>query len=272
MVKMGTVWDRTVEFLGDEIGTLVPIALLAILVPTSINSNLWALMPNAAPGLRLAAGVAVLALSILVLWGQLAVTALALYPARHGATAAATRRLPAALAVMLIVVVACLVAAVPFGVILAASGVDPATLGTQELPAIPPGAGLGLGLYALLLFGVGLWLAARLMLVTPIVVAERRALGAFGRSFALTRGLALKIIGVLFLFVLVSWVAQGAATLVFGSIFRLVTNGEGGAVSLASVLTTIVVAVVETGFTVLGTAFTAKLYAALAPSPASPAA
>jgi hypothetical protein len=39
MVKMSTVWDRTAEFLSDNIGAIVPVALLAFFVPASIGGS-----------------------------------------------------------------------------------------------------------------------------------------------------------------------------------------------------------------------------------------
>ena len=271
MVKMGDIWDRTVEFLSDQLGALLPIALAAFLVPSAIMSNLWDLIPGGTLGFRGAAACAVLVLSIVMFWGQLAVTALAIDSAPgHLATRTATRRLPAALLVAVIVAVVSLLLILPFPVILVASGMRLAGGAVQaaDLAAVPAGARLAASLYLLAALIFGLWLYARLILVTPIVVGEGHALGAFGRSFARTRGMALKIIGVLFLYVITSWVAESAGTFVFGAIFRLVAGSGDGGVSLASVLTTILVSAIQTGFTVLGTAFVAKLYLALSVSPA----
>ena len=42
MVNMGNVWDRTTEFLSDNAAALLPIALLGLLAPHSINALLGA--------------------------------------------------------------------------------------------------------------------------------------------------------------------------------------------------------------------------------------
>jgi hypothetical protein len=263
MVKMGNVWDRTTGFLSDELAGLMPVVLLAFFVPNSIIHNLQDLLPGAAPRLYWAIWCAVMLLALCNFWGQLTVIALALDPERgRQAGTVAMRRLPSGIAVGLVVVLATLVLLLPIAVLLGVYGIDMAAIRGGRQPTLPPAIGLGLGLYVLALVPIGLWLLARLSVVVPVIVAERRGLGAIARGFRLTRGVALKIIGVLILYYAVSWVAQWAAQAAFGTIFRLVVNGDG-TVSLASVLTTIVVAAVESAFSVLGAAFTAKLYLAL---------
>jgi hypothetical protein len=53
MVKMGTVWDRTAEFLTDNLTAIVPIALLAFFVPFSIQGNFAHIRDGANPGFAL---------------------------------------------------------------------------------------------------------------------------------------------------------------------------------------------------------------------------
>ena len=77
MVKMGTVWDRTAEFLSDNIGTGVPIALLAFFAPTSITGNFAQAMTGAEPGLVATLSVIQLAFAILSFWGSVTIVALA---------------------------------------------------------------------------------------------------------------------------------------------------------------------------------------------------
>jgi hypothetical protein len=108
-----------------------------------------------------------------------------------------------------------------------------------------------------------IWLIARLSTVSSVVVAERRGLGAFGRSWALTRGYALRIVGAGLLLVIVGNVAVLAAQTVFGSIFRIVLGNEG-VMNAATVLTALFVAIVSAAFTTVLTTFFAKLYVALA--------
>ena len=263
MISMGTVWDRTAEFLSDNLGMILPIALATIFVPAAISGNLTELQQGASPGLAFGLGLASLVLAVITFWGQLAITALALDPALgKGAARVATRRLPAALLVTILLLLAMLVLMIPLAIILAVSGADMSGTATGAVPAGPPVAGLWVGLYVLLLLPVLLWLAARLAVVLPAIVADRLMLGAISRSWRLTRGAALKIVGVLLLYGIVATVAYLAATTAFGAIITLIAGREAG-LSLASVLTVIVGGAVSTAFTVLGTAFVAKLYLAL---------
>lgn len=264
MISMGTVWDRTAEFLSDNLGTILPIAIAAIFVPSAVSGSLSGLGQGAAPGLAAGLGLVSLLLAIVTFWGQLAITALALDPPLgRGAVTAATRRLPAGLLVMILLLIAALLLAIPVGVILALNGVDFSAATPDAMPQVPPGAALWVVLYALVLLPVMLWLAARLAVVLPALVGERLAVAAIPRSWRLTRGAALKIVGVLILYAVVATVASLAATTAFGAVFTLIAGrGEDG-LSIATVLTGIVGGAISTAFTVLGTAFAAKLFLAL---------
>lgn len=264
MVSMGTVWDRTAEFLSDNLGTVLPVALGAMFVPAAVSGSLSGLQHSASPGLAAVLGLASLLLAIVTFWGQVAITALALDPAiGRGAVGVATRRLPAALLVTIVLFLALFLLFIPVGGILALSGADLSTAATGAMPQVPPAAALWVVLYVLLLLPVALWLCARLVLLLPVIAGEKAMFGAIPRSWSLTRGSALKIVGVLILYGIVASVAYLAATTAFGAIITLVAGrGEEG-LSLTMVLTVIVGGAVSTAFTVLGTAFTAKLYLAL---------
>jgi hypothetical protein len=264
MVSMGTVWDRTAEFLSENLGTVLPVALGAIFVPAAVSGSLSGLQHGAAPGLAAGLGLASLLLAIVTFWGQLAVTALALDPAiGRGALNVATRRLPAALLVTVVLFVALFLLVIPAGIILALSGADLSASATGAVPQVPPAAMLWMVLYFLVLLPAGLWLGARLIVVAPAIVGEKAMFGAIPRSWSLTRGAAFRIVGVVILYAIVATVAYLAATTAFGAIITLIAGrGEDG-LSLAMVLTVIVGGAVSTAFTVLGTAFTAKLYLAL---------
>ena len=264
MVIMGNVWDRTVEFLSDNLGAVVPLALAGIFIPYSI---MMALTPLASVGsAKGVVSLAVLLLALWILWGNLAIVALTLDPdgARAGATRTATRRFPAALLVWLAIAIVMLVLILPVPVILAAGGADLSGLATTGHLSIKPGvAGGGWALlYVIVYLVFALWVAARLLLAHAAIVGEQHGLGAIGRSFSLTRGLAWRAFGVILLYAIVSQVAELAARLVFGTVLGLITDGDGP-VTLASVLTSIIVAVVATIFAVLASAFTAKLFVAV---------
>lgn len=265
MVKMATVWDRTAEFLSDNIGTVVPIALLAIFAPTSIGGNFSHAMTSAGPGLALTLTLVQLAFAVLSVWGSLAIIALATDSASaQEAGKLAARRLPVALAVSVALFAVAIVALLPLPAMLAANGYDLGAIARGTDVAFSGPMGVAVLVYLLVFAGLSLWIGARLMVWMPVLVREKRSFDALAESWSLTRGMTLRIIGVCMLYALVAWVSVLAAQMVFGVIFELVAGGGGDGVTLAGVLTSVVVAAVQTCFAVLVPAFTAKLYVALA--------
>jgi hypothetical protein len=175
----------------------------------------------------------------------------------------ATARLLPALGVYLVLAIVLGLLVLPIGFILAAGGTDITQFRMGANPAnLPAGVAGTVALYGIVLLIVLLFIGARLVLTTPVIVAERRGLSAIPRAFALSRGLTWKLVGVILLYVAVANVASLAAQSVFGSILGLLSRGEGP-VTVASVITAIAVAAVQAAFTVLATAFVAKLYVAV---------
>lgn len=276
---MDTVWDRATEFCHDRLATIMPIAVLLIFLPLSVQGNLAPLVPGTTPGGALLIRLLGLAMALVSLVGQLAIVALAIAPQQNAgaATAQARRRLLPAIAAVLVLMLGLALLAAPALLMAAAAGIDPTTMaafsdnptGSAATPPVSPGQGLPQGLawslagYVLVSGLVALWLAARFALLYPVVVAERRGIGALMRSFALTRGLAIAIIGVLLLYATVSTIAALAAKTLFGSVLGIVAGGSGP-MSIGGVITAVIVGAVTTAFTVLGAAFTAKLYLAAA--------
>lgn len=264
MVKMSTVWDRTAEFLSDNIGAIVPIALLAFFVPASIGGNFEAVYPTASVGLTLALRLVQLGFAVLSIWGSLAITALALGGANgETAGAIARRRLLPSLAVSVVLGAAVMALTLPVPAFLALNGYDLMAIARGETVEVSSTAAGIVTIYVLALLIACLWIGARLIVVTPVIVREGRMFGAIPQSWRLTRGSSWRIIGVLILFVVVAMVSALAASTVFGSIFSLIAGRDDDGISLAGVLTSIVTAAVQTAFMVLLPAFTAKLYLAL---------
>jgi len=261
-ISMGNVWDRTTDFLGDRLSAIVPIALLAIVVPTAVSTLIE---PAARTGGGTTGGnVAGLILAIVELWGQLAIVALALHPGagRGPALRIAAARLLPLIAIVIILMLALFLVLLPMPIALAMSGVDLRAAMGPTRPVVPVTAGWFVTLYLLVLFPVLLFIAAHLLLLTPVIVAERLGLRAIARSFALGRGLVWKILGVVILYAIVAGVATMAANTVFGSIFRILLGGDG-AMTLAALLTALIAAIVQAVFVVMAAAFTAKLYLAV---------
>lgn len=269
-VSIGTVWDRTTGFVSDNLTAIVPISLLTIFVPSSVGSALESVTTPA--HLAWVVSLASLVLMIVSLLGQLALTALVIDPAsRMGAIRRGFARLAPAFGVFLIVVIGIVLLALPIAGIAIAYGATFSPVSTNmSMAGMPEGAAGPILLYVIALVAVLLWLTARLMVATPVIVAERRGLSALKRSFAITRGMTWKLMGVVLLYAVVVTVATLAARSVFGAIFALVAGGANGELGVAQVLTAIVVSLVTTVFTVLQAVFVAQLYRAAAGDLAAP--
>ena len=264
MVNMGNVWDRTTEFLGENLGAILPLAAVAIFVPQAISGA----MKLAGTGMSPAAVQAIaLAMLLPTLWGQLAVTALALEPAsgRPAAQSVATRRFGQALLATLTLFVAMVLSFAPVLVALVAGGVDLKAL-TSAAPGVQPdisgGVAAFVGLYGLAWLVFAAFVSVRFsLLLFPVVAAEGGVIGALRRAFALSKGIAWKLFGVALLFGLVMAIAWMAVTSVFGFLLGMVSGG-GGAFGIGSVVVALLGALVTTAYYVLQAAFMAKVYRA----------
>jgi hypothetical protein len=263
MVSMGTVWDRATEFLSDNLAAIFPLALCAILIPSAITQSIEPLGALGATEM-VSVKLVSICLSLVSLWGKVAIMALALDAAagRGSAIATANRRSLPIIGVVLVIGAAGIALMLPVAFALAATGFDFQAAMTSGKPAVPPSVAGVLLLYLLLFCCALIWFSARLALVVPTMIMERRGIGVFVRSFKLTRPIQWKILGVLILYFIVSAVSVIAAKLIFGSVLGLIAGGDG-LVTVATVLTSIFVSIVATGFSVLATAFTAKLYLAV---------
>ena len=264
MVKMDYVWDRTVEFLGDNLSSVLPFAVLGLFVPTSIMNALSPLWQDAGEGQKAVLTFAIVALVAVMFWGTLAITALAIDPATRGrAGAVALARLPAMVGAYALLIVGIVALAIPLGVLAGLSGLDMAAMSVGR-PAqfASPVAGAAAALYFLAFIAVMVVVLARIMPIGAVVMAERRGAGAIARAWRLTRGMTWRLIGVTILYAVVSQVAGLAARTVFGSLLRLVGGGDGP-VTVGSVVTGVIVAAISAGFSTLAAVFAAKLYVAV---------
>lgn len=264
---MSTIWDRTTEFVSERLATLTPIVAFGIFLPLFLSGIFSPMVQSKNFFQDLPLGLIVVALSLVTIWGGLAVTALVLDPAegRTSGVRWANRRFLPVMAIILLVLVISLVLMVPVGIAIGMSGVDPATFASGKPPAgghINGGALTFVAFYAIALFLFGIWASARfLILIAPIMLMERPGVGVFGRSFVLTRGVGWKIIGVSILYFAVSLVATTATKSVLGSILKLLLGGEGP-LSASAIAVQFAVTAVSTVLSVFATVFTAKLYLA----------
>ncbi|MBA4047171.1 MAG: hypothetical protein C0476_01370 [Sphingomonas sp.] len=269
-VNVSAVWDRSTEFLGDNIAAVMTIALPFIYLPQLVQNALQPLATSSTGGWIVQ--LVTLAMVIVGLWGQLQVMALALDPARSVAQARemATARLIPVIIVSLCLLLGVLALMIPVLVALVAAGLDydamERAITTGATVPVPTGLTASLALFILLyciaLLVVMLWVGVRLLVANAVIVEERRMLGAMPRSFAMTRGHTLVLIGLALLYGVVSFVAVAAAQSVFGFVIGLILGGEGP-ITVATVLTAAIVAAVATAFGLLITSFVAYFYRAV---------
>lgn len=261
MVNMSNVWDRTAEFLSDHARALTPIVLIALVLPNAINTLVGGASATINP--MIVQGCA-LVYALIALWGQLAVAGLALDPAggRRRAMAAATGNLGRAIGAMLIVFAVIVVFALPIFGVLAASGVDLSQLrGGLAQATLSRGTALFISLYSLLLAMVVVFVAIRLALLYPVILAEGGVLAAVKRAWALSRGMVWKMIGVWLLFVVVYLVAGAAVTSGIGTVIGLFGDMTAP-FSVGRIVIAILSGFVTAAFTLVVAAFSAKLYRA----------
>ena len=267
MVRMGTVWDRAAEVLRGRANIMAPIAALAIFLPTVASSAVTAYAgptPGATPSAQAGALSLVVSLVLLVasMWGQLALLAIATDPAttRQDAGRQATRRLLPALGVLLTLMAVAVLLLLPAIVPLVQSGLNMSD--PQAVQALPAGTAGFVSLYFLVFLVAAIVLGARLLLINPVILNERRGLGAIRRSFQLTRGMTWRIIGVILLFGILLLISMFAVQAVTALILRLILGAD--ALPTITFLSTTAGAVVSTVLTVIAAAFTAQLYVAVA--------
>ena len=263
MVKMGNVWDRTMEVLNGRGGMLAGIAVLTLFVPGVISA---AYAAYATPGTATAAIGALLALatSVAALWGQLYVIAAASDPGTDRASAlrGANGRLLPALLLGLALVAIMLVALLPAAVLLAMAGFDFAALSQGATQGtVAPGPALLASLYAIVVLIVMLFAGARLLPLYAVVLHERLGLGAIARSWRLTRRHTWRLVGVVLLFLIVLMIATSAAQSVGGLVFRIILGADARAT--VTFVAAVIAQAVSTALTLIAIVFSAQLYVAL---------
>ncbi len=264
MVSIGTTWDRTVDFVRSNLATLAPVVLATQFAPAAVSGSFERLRATSSGGTSLALNLLTVVVTVVALWGALYVTGFAAQDDRREqsqvARGIATRRFLPLIGVTILLFLIVIVVFIPAGVLAVASGFDFTGIMAGREPDPAQFASLGWAVLYILVAGIFmLWLFARLLPVTAVVAMERRGVGAIGRAFALTRGMALKLIGLLILYGIISGVAVLAAQFVFGAIFGLLSAADSS-VSIGDIAAAVAVAAVSS---ILGTyqaTFVGKLY------------
>lgn len=262
MISIATIWDRTTAVIAGRVGILLMLALLLLVLPALAQAALDAVGGDSF-ALRSARATVSLLVFVAVTMATISVTAVASDPRVDGAAALAVgrARLLPFLGISLVIGVAFMVATLP-GILLA--GLSGFSMAKAATAGVPDGVNivlLGLALlYFLCLMPLGIWAAARLVPLSAVIVNERRGIGAIRRSVVLTRGMTLKLVGVLILYLIVFLVVLTAGTSVVGVVARLLAGADGTV--LVSLLVAFVTAVITGAFSVVQAVFAAQLYVA----------
>ncbi len=267
MVSVGTVWDRAVDFVRDHLGAVMPVLIVTQFAAPAISGSLTGVRADATGGLAAGLGLLSLATTVISLWGALYLVGFAAQPSgredRRAAMAIATSRFLPLIGISIVVLVALGILALP-GILLAvASGFDFMAIANGTTMQPSEFGKLGSALLYFLVFALFiLWLSARLLPINAVIAMERRGMGAFGRAFALTRGMTWKLIGLILLYAIVAGIAISAAQFVFGAVVALIASDTGG-LSLAAVAGAVAVAAVSSVLALYQSAFIGKLYRAI---------
>jgi len=263
-LSITTAWNETAGFVQREARLLFPLSFMLVALPVAL---LEALMPRAAPGQAPEAGawmiVALVAL-LASLAGNLALTQLALKPGASVAEAlrhALGRLLPMLAAVLLLIAAGvALLLAIAFLIVLFVTGGAPAAD-----PGVPNEAMQRASLLMLVLIApILIYFSARLMPMPPVAVAEPGGpFSIISRSWRLTRGHGLKLVGFILLIGVLMSVLRIAIESVLGSLLILAA-GPAQPGSVSALLIIAVLAAVNTVVAVYLATLIARIYAQLA--------
>lgn len=264
-IRIGPVWESTLDAARGRAALISPIALGAIFAP-GVVVNVIALATGGLP--MMLAALLSLAVVVALIWGMLAIIAIVTDPAttRRDAIEQASRRLPAALGSGLLLGVIILAAVLPALIALSRAGINWAALqgprpdmGRALLTADP--ALVRFASFYLLGFLVfWLWLASRAMLTYAVALNERRGAGTIGRAIALTRGATVRLMAVMLLFAVTVQITTRLVSGLVATVMRLVLGGDQLAVAVLTggIAGGLVSTVLVTVFCV----FTGRLYVA----------
>lgn len=262
-ISLTAAWNETAAFVKREARLLFPLAFMLLAVPMAIVTGLMP-EPGSDAGAELAWLPAFLVALLIGVVGQVALCFLALTPNRSVGEAlrrGATRLLPAALAILLLVVGAVLVLFVAAIVaVLATPGLNPAA-------PTPQAVARASGIMTVICAPFLIYFGARMLPLMPIAAAEEAGpVEMLKRSWALTRGRVGLMAGFLLLVLVLLLVLNLAVSTVSGSVIVLLTGPmqPGSAPSFVFLL---ISAILQTVTGVYLNVMAARVYAQLAEPP-----
>ncbi|MDQ8755473.1 hypothetical protein RCO27_04455 [Sphingosinicella sp. LHD-64] len=263
-LSVTTAWNETTAFVGRESRLLFPLAFMLASLPMAV---VGAIMPQSGPNQAPEGGLWLILLPIALLVGligNLAISYLALRPATSVGEAIGRglqRFLPLVGAVLLLMIAgAVLLLIVAIVTVMLVPGA--ATQGASGTPG--PAMLAAIGLTMIILVPFLLFFGARLMPMTPVAAAENgNPFAILARSWALTSGHTLKLIGLLLLVGITVSILSFAVESIAG-LAVMATVGSIQPGSTGAFLVQLVLAAMNMVVTAFVTVLIARIYAQLA--------
>lgn len=253
-VSMSATWDEARAFIVRERRLLVPLALATLFAGAVVFDLAGPETPNGRT--TLLATLALLGGALLSSVGQLAISALVLRPGAsvREALQLGVARLPRLVLIFFLLGLLLAIPVLLFGLAAMKAGYDPTNPATaQNLPS-------SLALVALLGMAALIWLAVRLVLVTPLLADRPEGpVTALRDAFARTRGLFWKLFAVFILYAVLALVVGSAVTYVLGGLIMLLARALGSPFT-GQVLLALTSGLVTAALALVATVFLATLY------------
>jgi hypothetical protein len=256
-LSISRAWDDTKSVVAHDGRLIASVALALVALPTALTSLIdpnGAASPSSPPAMLALMVVA----SLAMLAGQLALIRLALGPSITvgAAIAHGLKRMPIYLLSAILVVLALMVLAIPFGLALALLGVP---VDSKTMPMTP-----AVTIVILLFIALVVFIAVRMLMTAPVASAEEAGpVAIIRRSWTLTAGHWWHLLGFLLAFFIGAIVVLTAAKAATGTAAELLL-GPIEPMSASALLGALVEAVANAAITGLFAVMLARIYAQLA--------
>lgn len=258
-LSISRAWEDSKRIVSHDGRLIASVALALIALPTAVTGLIDPTGTAGPSGPRWILVVMVIA-SLAALAGQLALVRLALGPSITvgAAIAHGLKRMPIYLLSAILIVLALMLLAIPFGLALAALGVP---LDSKVMPMTP-----GVTFVILLFIALVVFIAVRMLMTAPVASAEDAGpLAIIRRSWSLTAGHWWHLLGFLLFFFIGAVVALLAVSAATGALAALVL-GPIEPMSASALLVALVEAVANAAITGLFAVMLARIYVQLAGS------
>ena len=258
-LSISQAWDETREILIRDGRLYVAVALALVVLPAVVTG---VINPSGVASTKNPLWITLVsfAASLITLAGQLGLVRLALGPSVTvgGAIAHGMRRMPVYLGAALLIIMALLVVAVPFGLALAAMGIPLKADGTTQANPVTLIA-------ALIFFALVCFVGVRMLMTAPVASGEAAGpVALIKRSWHLTAGHFWRLLGFLVLFFAAGLIVIFAVESVVGIVSRLLTGPTIEPMSLSALLVALFQSLLNAAVITVLAVMLARIYVQLA--------